>query len=90
LNLATHAYANHFFSYEGKTLAWPLSLKAREYAKETKINLHHAKPPSAIKMYVLYGANIETPYNMTYPVAHQDWQPRDLLCEEYGCPEDNC
>lgn len=90
LDMVSEAYVHHSFSYNEKTIAWPLSMKARQFGYETRENLHHAKLVPSIKMYALYGTKVDTPYGVTYPVKDESFKPRDLLCEQAGCPQDSC
>lgn len=89
-NLLRKSYEGHTFSYQGKTVDWPMSDDAWRWSEETRKILAQAEAIDEIELYAIYGVGTKTPYGATYPVSGPHFSPQELLCAQHGCPENRC
>ncbi|XVF40049.1 hypothetical protein PTKIN_Ptkin01aG0081300 [Pterospermum kingtungense] len=66
IDIFKEALSGNSVDYEGENIPLPFNLEILKWAQETQKVLSHAKVPSGVKFYNIYGINLETPHSVCY------------------------
>ncbi|XP_022723594.1 lecithin-cholesterol acyltransferase-like 4 isoform X3 [Durio zibethinus] len=66
IDIFKEALSGNSVDYNGENIPLPFNLEILKWAKETHKVLSHAKVPSGVKFYNIYGINLETPHSICY------------------------
>ncbi|PPR85732.1 hypothetical protein GOBAR_AA34962 [Gossypium barbadense] len=66
IDIFKEALSGNTVDYNGEMIPLPFNLEILKWVKETQKVLSHAKVPSGVKFYNIYGINLETPHSVCY------------------------